>query len=47
MNAILGVERLPTGLLPHTSVLTTVTYGERECVHIRCAGWALLQGGSS
>jgi small GTP-binding protein len=43
MNAILGMDRLPTGILPHTSVITTVTYGSQEQVLIRCAGWALSQ----
>lgn len=32
MNAILGVDRLPTGVLPLTSVITSVGYGDRECV---------------
>jgi hypothetical protein len=41
MNAILGVDRLPTGLLPHTSVITFVTYGEQERVVIRQEGWSL------
>jgi len=43
MNAILGMDRLPTGILPHTSVITTVTYGSREKVLIRCAGWPIAQ----
>jgi len=43
MNAILGTDRLPTGVLPHTSVITTVTYGSQERVLIRCAGWSLPQ----
>ncbi len=30
MNAILGTDRLPTGILPLTSVITTVTYGTKE-----------------
>jgi GTP-binding protein EngB required for normal cell division len=29
MNAILGMDRLPTGLLPMTSVITSVSYGSR------------------
>jgi GTP-binding protein EngB required for normal cell division len=35
MNAILGTDRLPTGILPLTSVLTMVRYGssERMLVH--------------
>ncbi|MGH7780770.1 MAG: dynamin family protein [Candidatus Binataceae bacterium] len=43
MNAILGVDRLPTGLLPHTSVVTTVAYGDRECVQIRCEDWSVSE----
>jgi GTPase Era involved in 16S rRNA processing len=43
MNAILGMDRLPTGVLPHTSVITTVTYGSRERILIRCAGWSFPQ----
>jgi small GTP-binding protein len=30
MNAILGTDRLPTGIAPLTSVITTVTYGSKE-----------------
>jgi GTPase Era involved in 16S rRNA processing len=30
MNAILGSDRLPTGIAPLTSVVTTVTYGSKE-----------------
>jgi small GTP-binding protein len=30
MNAILGTDRLPTGVLPLTSVITHVVYGSRE-----------------
>jgi hypothetical protein len=30
MNAILGLDRLPTGILPLTSVLTSVVYGRPE-----------------
>ncbi len=30
MNAILGTDRLPTGIAPLTSVITTVTYGSVE-----------------
>jgi GTP-binding protein EngB required for normal cell division len=43
MNAILGMDRLPTGVLPRTSVVTTVVYGSPERVLVRCAGWALTQ----
>jgi GTP-binding protein EngB required for normal cell division len=41
MNAILGFGGLPTGLLPHTSVITTVSYGSEELVLIRCEGCSL------
>jgi GTP-binding protein EngB required for normal cell division len=34
MNAILGVDRLPTGILPLTSVITSVAYSSREQVQI-------------
>ncbi|HTV79797.1 MAG TPA: dynamin family protein [Steroidobacteraceae bacterium] len=34
MNAILGMDRLPTGLLPLTSVITSVAYGSKEGVCI-------------
>lgn len=37
MNAILGMERLPTGILPLTSVITRVTYGSSEKVEIEFA----------
>jgi GTP-binding protein EngB required for normal cell division len=30
MNAILGIDRLPTGIVPLTSVITTVGYGSKE-----------------
>lgn len=32
MNAVLGMDRLPTGIVPLTSVITTVRYGTRERV---------------
>jgi len=32
MNAMLGSERLPTGIVPVTSVITTVSYGSEERV---------------
>jgi small GTP-binding protein len=35
MNAILGTDRLPTGIAPLTSVITTVTYGSREQVVLK------------
>jgi GTP-binding protein EngB required for normal cell division len=34
MNAILGTDRLPTGIVPVTSVITSVRYGSRERVQI-------------
>jgi len=34
MNALLGTDRLPTGVLPITSVITRVAYGSRERVQI-------------
>jgi GTP-binding protein EngB required for normal cell division len=41
MNAMLGTERLPTGVVPLTSVITTVSYGSRECVFIDHQGNSL------
>ena len=35
MNAILGMDRLPTGIVPLTSVITSVAYGSAECVMLR------------
>ena len=32
MNAVLGMDRLPTGLVPLTSVITNVRYGTSERV---------------
>jgi Dynamin family len=34
MNALLGTDRLPTGILPVTSVITIVAYGSRERIEI-------------
>lgn len=34
INALLGRELLPTGVLPLTAVATTLTYGERDTVEI-------------
>jgi small GTP-binding protein len=34
MNALLGMDRLPTGILPLTSVITRVLYGSTEKVQI-------------
>ncbi len=38
MNAILGTDRLPTGIVPLTSVVTTVAYGSKEQVIINYHG---------
>ena len=35
MNAILGMDRLPTGIVPLTSVITTVSYGTSEKVTLK------------
>jgi GTP-binding protein EngB required for normal cell division len=35
MNAVMGMDRLPTGVLPLTSVVTTVRYGDHEYAVIR------------
>ena len=43
MNAILGMEKLPTGILPLTSVITTVAYGEKERVLLLREGWNMTQ----
>lgn len=43
MNAVLGMDRLPTGVLPLTSVITTVAYGDRECVLVQRRGSSLPQ----
>ncbi len=40
MNAILGVDRLPTGILPLTSVITAVSYGDRERVLVHWDRWS-------
>jgi hypothetical protein len=41
MNAILATDRLPTGLVPLTSVITSVSYGSSERVHLEFerGGW--------
>ena len=43
MNALLGSEKLPTGILPLTSVITTVAYGEIEKVLLQREGWSFPQ----
>jgi GTP-binding protein EngB required for normal cell division len=35
MNAIMGTDRLPVGIVPLTSVITTVSYGSKEQAIIR------------
>ena len=35
MNAILGMDQLPTGIIPLTSVITSVAYGSVERVRVR------------
>ncbi|MFB0934968.1 MAG: dynamin family protein [Propionivibrio sp.] len=35
MNAILGMDRLPVGIVPLTSVITSVAFGSKEEVRIR------------
>ena len=41
MNAVIGMDRLPTGVLPLTSVVTTVRYGDREYVLVQRRGSSL------
>lgn len=41
MNALIGTDRLPTGMVPLTSVITTVGYGTKERAIIEHGGWAL------
>ena len=41
MNAIIGRDLLPTGLLPLTSAITTLCYGSHEKVILKRAGWVL------
>lgn len=43
MNAVLGRDLLPTGLLPLTSAITTLCYGPTERVVLRREGWAWEQ----
>ena len=40
MNAILGVDGFPTSVLPLTSVITAVSYGDRERVLIHWDWWS-------
>jgi hypothetical protein len=41
MNAVLGTDRLPTGIRPLTSVITTVAYGSKERAVISYAGFGI------
>ncbi len=43
MNAIIGRDLLPTGVLPLTSAITALCYGPRERVLLRRKGWAREQ----
>ena len=43
MNAVLGTDRLPTGIRPLTSVITTVAYGSSEKAIIHTAGLSIPQ----
>jgi len=40
MNAMLDTDRLPTGIVPLTSVITTVSYGSTERALIEYEGWS-------
>jgi GTP-binding protein EngB required for normal cell division len=41
MNAIMGSDRLPVGIVPLTSIVTTVSYGSKERVVLRYPGRGL------
>ena len=41
MNAVIGRDLLPTGLLPLTSAITTLCYGPRERIFLIRRGWVL------
>ena len=43
MNAIVGREVLPTGLLPLTSAITTLCYGPHERLVVQRKGWSIPQ----
>jgi GTP-binding protein EngB required for normal cell division len=43
MNAVIGRDLLPTGLLPLTSAITTLCYGPQERVLLRRKGWSFDQ----
>ena len=41
MNAIIGRNLLPTGLLPLTSAITTLCYGPQEKIVVKRTGWVI------
>src|SRR5581483_85863 len=41
MNAVIGRDLLPTGLLPLTSAITTLCYGPKPRVILKRQGWSL------
>jgi GTP-binding protein EngB required for normal cell division len=43
MNAMLDTENLPTGIVPLTSVITTVSYGSSARAFIEHEGWAIAE----
>jgi GTP-binding protein EngB required for normal cell division len=43
MNALIGRDVLPTGLLPLTSAITSLRYGSRERVYLQRSGWTTEQ----
>lgn len=43
MNAVIGRDVLPTGLLPLTSAITTLCYGPQPRAALRRKGWTLTQ----
>lgn len=43
MNAVIGRDLLPTGLLPLTSAITSLCYGPQERALLRRNGWSLQQ----
>ena len=42
MNAMPGLDRLPTGIEPLTSVIISITYGSHETVVLRCRDTSLF-----
>ncbi len=43
MNAIIGRDLLPTGVLPLTSVVTSLAFGAPLAIRLRRTGWAMEQ----